>query len=165
MGWVVSVTPWPLFSSWEGTPGTHWIGGWVRLRASLDSEARRKILYLCRGSNPDRPVVQSVVRHCADWAIPAPNFTPYNYQSTSCTWCLLSSVLLRECAAPGGNVMKQQWLVSIQNSNLASPFSLLALKRKVRLMRSSCCFSVCPPQITFKPLSRLSWNRAGRSWH
>jgi hypothetical protein len=36
-------------------PGTHWTGGWVGPRAGLDAEARRKILCLCRGSNPDRP--------------------------------------------------------------------------------------------------------------
>jgi hypothetical protein len=27
---------------------------------------------ICRGSNPNCPVVQSVVRHCTDWATPAP---------------------------------------------------------------------------------------------
>jgi hypothetical protein len=32
-------------------------------RASLDTEATGKIPCLCRGSNPDRPIVQSVVRH------------------------------------------------------------------------------------------------------
>jgi hypothetical protein len=37
-------------------PNTHCIGGWVGLRAGLDAEARRKILCLCWGSNPDRPV-------------------------------------------------------------------------------------------------------------
>jgi hypothetical protein len=31
-----------------------------------------KILCPCRGSNPDRPVVQPVVRHYTAWAIPAP---------------------------------------------------------------------------------------------
>jgi hypothetical protein len=30
-------------------------GGWVGPRAGLDTEARGKILYPCRGSNPDRP--------------------------------------------------------------------------------------------------------------
>jgi hypothetical protein len=39
----------------ERTPGTHWIGSWVGPSAGLDAEARRKILCLCRGSNPDRP--------------------------------------------------------------------------------------------------------------
>jgi hypothetical protein len=50
-GWVVSVTPRPRF-----TPGTHWTGGWVGPRADLDADAKGKILCLCRGSNPDRPV-------------------------------------------------------------------------------------------------------------
>jgi hypothetical protein len=44
-------------------PGTHCTGGWVGPRAGLDKEAIGKILCPCRGSNPDRPVVQSVVRH------------------------------------------------------------------------------------------------------
>jgi hypothetical protein len=39
----------------ERTPGTHWIGDWMGPRAGLDSGAIRKILCLCRGSNPDRP--------------------------------------------------------------------------------------------------------------
>jgi hypothetical protein len=40
----------------ERTASTHWIGGWVDFRAGLDTKARGKILYLCRGSDPDRPV-------------------------------------------------------------------------------------------------------------
>jgi hypothetical protein len=51
--------------------GTHWIGGWVGLRAGLHTEVGGKILCLCKGSNPDRPVIQSVVRHYTDWATPA----------------------------------------------------------------------------------------------
>jgi hypothetical protein len=42
----------------ERTPGTHCTGGWVGPRAGLDTEATGKILCPCRGSNPDRPVVQ-----------------------------------------------------------------------------------------------------------
>jgi hypothetical protein len=41
-------------------------GGCVGLRAGLDTEATGKILCLCRGSNLDRPVVQSVARHYTD---------------------------------------------------------------------------------------------------
>jgi hypothetical protein len=52
----------------EKTSGTHCTGGWVDLRAGQDTEARGKILCPCRGSNLDRPVVQSVVRHYTDWA-------------------------------------------------------------------------------------------------
>jgi hypothetical protein len=41
---------------WERTHGTHWKGDWEGLRASLDTEARGKILCLCRGWSPGRPV-------------------------------------------------------------------------------------------------------------
>jgi hypothetical protein len=57
----------------EKDPGAHWIRGWVGLRAGLDAGARRKILYPCRGSNLDRPIVQPVVRHYTDWATAPPN--------------------------------------------------------------------------------------------
>jgi hypothetical protein len=50
----------------ERTPSTHCTGGWVGPRAGLDIEARGKILCPRRGSNPDRPVVQPVVRHYTD---------------------------------------------------------------------------------------------------
>jgi hypothetical protein len=67
-GWVVSVTPRPRFSPGERTPGTHCTGGWVGLRAGLDTEATGKILCPRRGSSLDRPVVQPVARHYTDWA-------------------------------------------------------------------------------------------------
>jgi hypothetical protein len=38
------------------TASTHWIGGWVGLRAHLGAEDRRKILSSCRGLNPSCPV-------------------------------------------------------------------------------------------------------------
>jgi hypothetical protein len=44
------------FSPRETTPGTHWLGGWLDLRAGLDTEARGKILCLCQGLNPGRSV-------------------------------------------------------------------------------------------------------------
>jgi hypothetical protein len=62
-GSVVSVTPRPRFTPGERITGTHRTGGWVGPRAGLDTEDRGKILCPCRGSNPDRPIVQSVVRH------------------------------------------------------------------------------------------------------
>jgi hypothetical protein len=40
----------------ERTPGTHCTGDWVGPRAGLDAEARKKILYLCRGLNLGCPV-------------------------------------------------------------------------------------------------------------
>jgi hypothetical protein len=53
---VASVTPRPRFTSGERTPGTHCTRGLVDLRAGLDAEATGKILCLCPGSNPVRPV-------------------------------------------------------------------------------------------------------------
>jgi hypothetical protein len=41
---------------WERTPSTHWIGGWVSLRAGLDTQARVKIPCLCWGLNPSHPI-------------------------------------------------------------------------------------------------------------
>jgi hypothetical protein len=55
--------PAALYPRGKDPSGTHCTGGWVGPRAGLDTEARGKILCLCRESNPDRPVVQSVVRH------------------------------------------------------------------------------------------------------
>jgi hypothetical protein len=40
----------------EKDPPCHWIGGWVGLKACLDAEARGKVLYLCRKSNPGLPL-------------------------------------------------------------------------------------------------------------
>jgi hypothetical protein len=50
----------------ERTPGTHCTGCWEGPRAGLDTEARLKMLCLCRRWNPDRQVVQSVIRHYTD---------------------------------------------------------------------------------------------------
>jgi hypothetical protein len=53
---VVSITPRPPFTPRERIPGTHCTGGWVGPTAGMDAEATGKILCLCRGSNPGRPV-------------------------------------------------------------------------------------------------------------
>jgi hypothetical protein len=53
----------------ERTPGTHCTGGWVGLRAGLDTEEKS---FALPGIEPDRPVVQYVVRHYTDWGTPAP---------------------------------------------------------------------------------------------
>jgi hypothetical protein len=55
--------PAALLPPGKGPPGTHCTGGWVGPRAGLDTEATGKILCPRQGSNPDRPVVQPVVRH------------------------------------------------------------------------------------------------------
>jgi hypothetical protein len=59
-GRVVSVTPRPRFTLGGKDPGTQWTGGWVGLRAGLDTEARGKFLCLCRDRTP---LVPSVARH------------------------------------------------------------------------------------------------------
>jgi hypothetical protein len=56
----------PGYTPGEGTPGTHWAGGWVGPSAGMDTEAGRKFFRLCRGWNTSLPVVQSVVRHYID---------------------------------------------------------------------------------------------------
>jgi len=50
----VSFTPRPLYL--KETPGTHWTGSWVGLRAGLDAKARRK--HSDPAVNPT-PVVQT----------------------------------------------------------------------------------------------------------
>jgi hypothetical protein len=50
----------PRFTPGERAPGTHCTGGWVGPTAGLDAEVRGKILRLCRGSNPDRPINTSI---------------------------------------------------------------------------------------------------------
>jgi hypothetical protein len=76
---VVSITPRLCFTPGKRTLGTHWTWSWVGPRAGLDAETRRKILCLCRGSNP--PVVQSVVRHYTAWATAAHwNVMEFSYQ-------------------------------------------------------------------------------------
>jgi hypothetical protein len=63
--WSASL-PGRAFTPGERTPGTHCTGGWVGPRAGLDTEVRGKIVCPRRRSNPDRPVVQPVVRHYTD---------------------------------------------------------------------------------------------------
>jgi hypothetical protein len=44
--------PGHALASRKGSPGTHWTGGWVGPRASLDTEARGKILLPLSGIKP-----------------------------------------------------------------------------------------------------------------
>jgi hypothetical protein len=71
---------------------------WVGPRAGLDTEDIGKIICPRRGSNPDRPVVQPVVRHYTAWATPAPrvtiieiNFIQTNYGIEDCKCCLCTT--------------------------------------------------------------------------
>jgi hypothetical protein len=65
---VVSINPRPRISLGEKAPNTHCTGGWAGPRAGMDTTVKEKILCLCRESNSDRLVLQSVVRHYTDWA-------------------------------------------------------------------------------------------------
>jgi hypothetical protein len=86
--------PGRAFTPWERTPSTHCTGGWVGTRAGLDREATGKILCLCRGSNPNRPVVQPVVRHYTAWANPAPSsYIAY----TNIKLCVCMYVIMYVC--------------------------------------------------------------------
>ena len=64
-GWVVSITP-PAAIYPRERPGTHCTGGWVDLRAGLDS---------CGKSRPlpgfDPRTVQSIASRHTDWAVTA----------------------------------------------------------------------------------------------
>jgi hypothetical protein len=59
---------------WQRTTGTHWIGGWVGLRAVWTQALELKYLSSARNRTP---VVQSVVRHYTNWATPT-RTTGYN---------------------------------------------------------------------------------------
>jgi hypothetical protein len=50
----------------EKEPVTHWIGGWVGLRAVLDGVVKRKIPSPRRESNPRTPIVQPVAQRYTD---------------------------------------------------------------------------------------------------
>jgi hypothetical protein len=52
------------FTPRERAPGTHWIGGWVGLRAVLDAVVKRKIPSLRRESKPRTPLIQAVAQRC-----------------------------------------------------------------------------------------------------
>jgi hypothetical protein len=55
---VVSFTP-QLFYPKEKHPSTHWIGGWVRSRAGLDTVVSRKIL---SPAGTQTPIIQPVAQ-------------------------------------------------------------------------------------------------------
>jgi hypothetical protein len=57
------------FTPRERASGTHWVGGWVGLRAVLDAVVKRKIPSPHQESNPRNLMVQSVAQRYTDWAI------------------------------------------------------------------------------------------------
>jgi hypothetical protein len=86
-------------------------GGWVGPRAGLDTEDIGKILCPCRGSNPDRPVVQRVVRHYTAWATPAPCMK-LSKDITNCydSWTTVMKVVNSEtCTKYIEHIRKIRW--------------------------------------------------------
>jgi hypothetical protein len=70
MGWVVNVTPRPLFTPGKGPPVP------IVKEAGWTSEPvwKQRLEEKSFSSSGDRtPIVQSVVRHYTDWATPAPD--------------------------------------------------------------------------------------------
>jgi hypothetical protein len=60
---------------------------------------QKKILCPCRGSNPDRPVVQPVVRHYTAWATPAPFINWYEiYVGDTQRHIDVINILTAQCA-------------------------------------------------------------------
>jgi hypothetical protein len=52
----------------ERTPGTHSIGGWMGLRAGLDTVVKRKIPSPRQESNPRTPIVRPVAQRYTNMA-------------------------------------------------------------------------------------------------
>jgi hypothetical protein len=74
--------------------------GWAS-KAGPDTEARGKILFPCRGSNLDRPVVQSVARHYTDWATPVPTHT-HTYMYIHIFLCGMYLLCMKRCIHDNG---------------------------------------------------------------
>jgi hypothetical protein len=89
--WVVSFTPLPLYPR-ERAPGTHFIGGWVHPRASLDDMEKWKFFTLPGLELPLPLVVQPVASRHTAWAIPAPNYA-WLWQSQEKPWSKSTEIL------------------------------------------------------------------------
>jgi hypothetical protein len=48
--------------------GTHWTGGWVSPKNGPDFSEKRKISYLCRGSNPESS--SPYASHYTEYGVP-----------------------------------------------------------------------------------------------
>jgi hypothetical protein len=111
----------------ERTLCSHWIGGWVGPRAGLDAEARRKILCLCRGSNPVRLVHSQTLY----WrATPA-------YQA-SCKLQKEGKFYRKNGAKHGSNFRMNNWNVQLPSN--PSHWS----RSDMRTRASSLCLSLLP---------------------
>jgi hypothetical protein len=80
MWWVFNITPRPLYS--RERPGTHYIGGWVGLRASLDRCGKSR-----RPPGFDSRNVPPVASRYTDYAIPAHTSVGKSLNSCSVQVC------------------------------------------------------------------------------
>jgi hypothetical protein len=86
-GSMVSVTPWMCSSPGERTPSTHWTEGWVGPRASVDTEARGKILSPLLGIEPWSPSRPAHSHTTTDWATRlSKDLLPYIISETYIKW-------------------------------------------------------------------------------
>jgi hypothetical protein len=95
----------------ERTTGTHWTGGWVGPRAGLETRGLKKSFRLCRGSNLDRPVVQSIDRDYTDWATPLV-LCQSQTGAVSCWYCKMCSRNWQVTSSCGQTILSsvmQQW--------------------------------------------------------
>jgi hypothetical protein len=164
-GWVASVMPWPHCIPREVTPGTHWIGGWVGLGTGLDAEVRGKILCLCWGSNPSRPLCSQtpsaseciLFYRCMYYGGSLHIYISVFHLLTRVGYCSLPFYQLQKLFHFWFSTMAMKILVS----------SLLS-ENKRRVIKSPVCLSVCVcvcvcvPLITFESLGRFSWYLVGR---
>jgi hypothetical protein len=137
----------------EWTTGIHWTGGWVELSAGLDTQARGKILCICRGWNPGRPVCSPTL------------YWPRYFSSLSCLlvstkYFLLSSSLLKKFSCPKicsedqlfNNILKGPQLINSNFKGLnCTIVSFKNLSCPVVLLKGLSCQTV-----SSKDLSRLA---------
>jgi hypothetical protein len=139
------------FSPRERNAGTHCTGGWVGPKAGLDTEDRGKILYPCRGSNLDRPLVQSIARHHTAWATPAPGLNVIDSNKlpmllfTSKGWdCLWTAATNRRTVHPPGDMWV--WI----------PGGMMMICENRRTLRKRVLVPLCSPLIPHG-LTRVWW--------
>jgi hypothetical protein len=107
---VVCVTLRPRFTPGKRTHGIHCVGGWVDLRAALDTEARGKILYLRRGSN----LVHSV---CSQTLVPSERrYTCINLHDSRCDLNIL--YLLLDLPVQIISTRMILWITSVRRESL-----------------------------------------------
>jgi hypothetical protein len=120
-GWVVSVTPRPLFSPGERTPGTHCTGSWVGLRAGPDTEARGETLSLLPGIELRSPGCPVHSRTLYWLSYPGP---PINYTVT------LKWVWIRILVSEGGtsrNAGRYKGSTGVPRVTATSPIQPLSI--------------------------------------